>query len=939
MSRTTPQTPSNALVVQTTTGFTQGDLVYYKGATNDYVPTGSLTATGTVNFDITDLGGLYSAQTGGMVSPVFATASANIGGTRNNFAAKLTNGNIVQVYVPLVSGYPAFRIVDTSGTQVVAETAVTGSFAASNNNCGVLALTGGGFVVYWLNTSGGVGNYYPTYAIYTNTGTVTTAAQQDSSSGTVSSDTGAIRGVALANGGFGIAFSDNTTPFIWVRAYGATGTGTYTVQNAAQTFTGTSYAFGLTARSDSTICLVFKSTTTTVVRYQIYNATTGAKIVNTSFPVTGSGYPTSATTLADGTTIVLGYLTGSGSLTPAYRLLPSGNTLGAEVLIPVANIVGGNNYTWMTLLGLSSGGFIYLFADQTTQIRYVVYNSSGTVLSGTNASGALPKQIPAASIQTYGVLTAVEVGSNVNLYWSNISNQVQPINMYFAQVSTSTYNPVLVSSVSTVVGTPSGTAGAIATSTATPTKAYVYSANTETLTSVTAFTTSATAPASTIITATTCDQLSSTTLPNGNILIAYRNASTYVVSVSIYTSAMVLLQTIAVGTSLNNAYSVRIAAFSSGKFVVAFPTGSTTITMYLYSSSYTFVSSYVIPYAVMTGVSNYIALASLSNDRVVICFQQSSLQGEFGSVILDSSLSPITSYSGYLSGGGTLYNVSVAGDSSGGFMMSCHDTSSSGLFSWIRNNAGSYTTFVSNNSFTNSNNAINRPMVFTQGGVFTVFGNSGSAIVLYSIGQNSYGGSTFGSGSVNSSQGMGASGSGNILLATVTSSSGVTIYSVPSNAYSGNIIASSTLTGYSFKYSGDYSFISITAGVGDKVVASWLDTNGYPVYALWNTRSVQSTVNVTAGVTLNNTPLPIVPNATTTVTPTIQNSVFVGVAGTTATAGGTGTILTNGLTQLNTNYPASTPSQNFDHQSPNGSGVAGVKGSIVNRIVNLQGAA
>jgi hypothetical protein len=69
----------------------------------------------------------------------------------------------------------------------------------------------------------------------------------------------------------------------------------------------------------------------------------------------------------------------------------------------------------------------------------------------------------------------------------------------------------------------------------------------------------------------------------------------------------------------------------------------------------------------------------------------------------------------------------------------------------------------------------------------------------------------------------------------------------------------------------------------------------------------------------------------------VTGYVFQGVATTTAPAGGTGEVQTVGTALLNSNYSASVSAQAFDHNTPNGSGIAGNKGTIVGRTVNLLG--
>jgi hypothetical protein len=83
--------------------------------------------------------------------------------------------------------------------------------------------------------------------------------------------------------------------------------------------------------------------------------------------------------------------------------------------------------------------------------------------------------------------------------------------------------------------------------------------------------------------------------------------------------------------------------------------------------------------------------------------------------------------------------------------------------------------------------------------------------------------------------------------------------------------------------------------------------------------------------------LPVPVNASTSSSLSIQNTILSGVAGSTASAGSSAPIITNGQAVLNSNYSASTPVQSFDYQLPNGTGIQGVKGTISGRNVTLFG--
>ena len=197
MSRSAPTTEASTIdpgyiTVPTTTGFNQGDLVYAKNGDYASIPNGVFPYA---PFDADIAAPIYSTGSGGWGS------IENInGGSKCNYADKLTNGNTVDVYFiksGTGTGRPAFRIVGPTGSIVVAETEMSTVFVSTGaSSIGVCALSGGGFAAFWINSAGGAGAGYPNYAIYSNTGVVVTATTQDTGAG-AGSTANPISGVAL----------------------------------------------------------------------------------------------------------------------------------------------------------------------------------------------------------------------------------------------------------------------------------------------------------------------------------------------------------------------------------------------------------------------------------------------------------------------------------------------------------------------------------------------------------------------------------------------------------------------------------------------------------------------------------------------------------------------------------------------------------------------
>ena len=189
--------------------------------------------------------------------------------------------------------------------------------------------------------------------------------------------------------------------------------------------------------------------------------------------------------------------------------------------------------------------------------------------------------------------------------------------------------------------------------------------------------------------------------------------------------------------------------------------------------------------------------------------------------------------------------------------------------------------------------------------------------------------------------GIGCPGLGNpVVFYPGSSIPGVALFSyqnrIPSSfATSGAIkfpnAGTFALSGATFRGNNGYgSLPTVTSGIGNSAVVAWCDTNGYLYYAIVNTTPVSSNLPTVAGVT-SSTAIPVYPGATTS--STVIGATFTGVAASTATAGGSGQVITNGAAKLNSNY-TNTASGAFDHT---GTAINGVKGTYNGNIVNMQG--
>jgi len=399
MSRSITPAPSGSLspdfiTVPSTTGFSAGDYVYQKNGDFGVPPAGVL-----ANFNISPVSTVFGSTVGGTAAPVlYYSATSDAGGSLGACAAKLSNGNIVLGYRAQGINSVAFKIVDTNNVTVVAQTNL--SVTALNVPCliGVTALTGGGFVIHVINSSG-----KPGFGIYDNTGAVVTAFAFDTTYPTGASTLSPVSACALPNGGFAIAVPGNTLATTYIRAYGATGTPAY-AWTAVAGNTGTPMGLGLAARSDSSVCIAFSTTSTNYI-YTVYNSS-GGSIATGNITVSNTPYQCSVACLTNDT-FVIGISANGSTFIPRFYLLPTGNVLSSAFTVPTTNIPVGNGMggnTWaLQIKELSSGGFVYFLSDGNGAPYYVFYSAAGV------AAYSIPKILTGPMFYNQPTVTAMEV--------------------------------------------------------------------------------------------------------------------------------------------------------------------------------------------------------------------------------------------------------------------------------------------------------------------------------------------------------------------------------------------------------------------------------------------------------------------------------------------------------------------------------------------------
>ena len=943
MTRSIQQLPNNTgstsiVEIPTQTGFNAGDLVYYqngdyKGAPNMSLPT-------TANFSAVQNQPAYPNATVYSFNQPGAGVGV-IGGSSNKCSAVLTNGNIVQVFMGYSNGYPYFQIVNSSNVIQVSATSVSTTYInTSYANIGVNALTGGGFVVYWSNTAGGTAASM-NYAVYTNTGAVTTAATQDTSFA-LSGSYVPINAVALANGGFVLA-SVNATPAIIFRGYGATGTGAYSTVTISPAEVG-AYWFGLSTRSDSSIVFLYASTSTQYT-YALYNSS-GSSITSSNFSVTGSSSVSDVTTLSDGTTYVFAYSNYlSSKYTPCFRLLPTGNTLGSEKTIPAANInlgkasSGASSYS---VLGLSSGNFIYVFPDGSNypSLAYAVFNSSGTPVIASNANGVIPLPLYGITPGTYGYPFILETTTSINIHWNtNGRTGSGCIAQHYLQLSKTSYIPISTNSNSFTVGSTTGSTSGLSYQNTTP-SALSAAASTTTNLSVQTSTSYTVSPA--LLYNSTISNVASTTLPNGQFLIAYKDSS-YNIYVAVFSNSGSFLQTITVATGYASNYTgnISISSLPSGKFVITYYDSSNNITNALYSSSYALIANSTLSSVASSGTSTSCSVAGLTNDRFVVAYTNSSSQVVFA--VYDNTNTQISAPTLVRASSS---NAQVCANEWGGFFIGLSVSSANYYVYGFYNTSGnSYASFGVTGAQTVSGflpttcsyfGGTFYSMIYSSPNNYVYFTNDSlnnytvSTAISASVGLNGYQSGAVGVTGLGSpvmfypsatSPAYSIAGWGNSVPAN-WSTAGITY---PNNSWFSTSGASFQTTG------GNGPLTSVTSWIGNNVVIAWVDTNNYLYYAIVNAIPTNASIPVTAGVTGSNG-ISVVPT-NNTVSSTAIGAVLTGVAATTASAGSTGQVVINGPAQLNSNY-INTATGAFDYT---GQPIGGVKGVYNGKLLNLQG--
>lgn len=915
MSRVPPFQPTssniattpNFSVVPTSTGMAQGDMVFWKSGDYQTFSSQVSTATFPLAFDAPIMSGV-TGGIGGTINSNMTTTAPSGGNSGGRNVATLSNGNIV-VASASTSGIGYFTIYDTTFATVVSRVNLPGTQTASSNTVGVAALTGGGFVIYFTNGSGQF-----CYAVYTNTGTVTTALSSNTTA-SVGNTANPFAVVGLSGGGF-VAVGGGTTMFYMI--FNATGGQTFSNASAGSGTTAATVPI-VVANNNNTFFMMWNQSSSAYAWSHI--SSTNSTLGSGTIACTSVGQASSctATVLGNGTTIVVAYAANSSESVGIRQYNSTTYSMGAQTAYSTPST--GQSVLSVYAKTLSSGN-VFLCIAQPFVTFYTMFNSSMTPIlaSGTTTAAPAfrslsPKYSNQGSIQPYisSCMFGMEIGTSLYLFYST-QRAFGDGNQMYEAIDLTAYNPVSPLTASISAGTVTAAVGAYVTSSLTPISVSYYPAAT---TGYSVGTASISGGAANLVNGSFNPQsFDVCTLTNGNFVIVYRNDnSPYEVSAKVYgpTGSVITTVTIAASSTSTGMYnSVKVAALASGKFVVSYYDSSNSAICAIVSASYAVTSTVAISnvdYASST-TTNKCALGSMSNDRFVFAWNTSS--GYYYANVYDSNgslLHAVTTTTG------DLVN-DVGGMPGGGYVILCNNN----MYYYQETAANTFTLLGSTSvSF---NNPLSRMNITSKGQVvvylpYTQWGGGVAMVVnRYSL----------------------VNRAGSALLADISSSntpSSQTPY-IGAELQNGTFaLVSTTASNSSVTARGTGATIGATVVAGGTnmalirplqndsfVMVCRSAPNSYLTYAVVYT-GYNLTSLITAGVTQS--------SSVSLLSSTYR---FAGVAANTVAANGVGVVQTNGAAKLNSNYSTAVAGQTFsarDNTSP------GVNGTINGRNMVLYG--
>lgn len=936
-----PFTPVS-VAVNSTAGFQAGDLVYNFGGDiapvpNNYVSTGT--------FPITD--NLPVVQSNSSYGELYASPITKGTVYRDNFSAKLTDGNIVVVYLlatPSNNNQPYFKVVSESGAVVVTDTLISTAIGGYGT-IRVCALTGGGFAVGWRNPS----TSNPYYAIYANPsgGSCATvlAATQDTGFTFNSNDSQYLQLIARPNGSW-IFAGVNTSNIVNHKIFSATGVQVYNWTTGASA-QAASYWWKYVVRSDGSFVLITPNASSQLA-YTVFSAV-NAVVVSTA-TLTTAASPANISNAGgvdvfSNDTVIVAFANGS---TPYYVTLSSANVLGTATAY---TFTGVGSYNWFLVKPrvLANGNYVLSATIQDTGLNNIpAYTLSYVVLNASHVAQTTIQTISSFSTGSLASPDVVETSSFINFLGAPASwsfslvtnwNAGAPSSLQWAKASPSTYLPIKSSSVSALVGTSSAqSVSGYARSVSTPTSAAFFASTSGTVSS--SVSAGAVVVAQTAIDiSAVCYGIDTASLSDGSCLILYRLGSpTFSIKLAVISPVGALTATYTVVASAATTANLtqgqtKLAVLTDGKIAVTYLDSSNIAQLVVLSSTYSVVAGPV-AYGGEGTTSTGIGLAALSGGRFVIAYKSTSNSWPAFRVY-DSSLTSLVAETNVFTSNTASQAISCA-SYPGGFLVTFTNTSNGVFFaySYIETTTNSFTASTGDQVGTSTFNRGQKSVSGSNGSVYSISFNDAGA-VNPSLYLNTGGSRTIQTRVLSGM--MSASGNGSTGMAlALTSYNEPVFFAFVSSTVIRMMYNTSSLgiapTGTYFEFTSVFSYPSSIANnimvggtlAGHNVVLALLNSSNFLTYTVISPTNYTYSSSLTAGVTPAN---PVAINST-------KGFSLVGVSSTAAPANGQGTVVINGPAQLSSSYSASTAGQSFNF----GNNVTfGAAGTISGRNVNLIG--
>jgi hypothetical protein len=940
---TVPNNPLSpvTVAVNSVAGFQAGDLIYNVNGDVQPIP-GNYVSTATFPVNVSLPVNVPNVNFGEQQIPP-VTLGYQYKGTNS---AKLTNGNIVIVYLGAVSTItqrPYFKIISETGTVVVADTVIntTSTFNGNTGTISVCALSGGGFTVGWYQNT----NQYFAHAIYSNTGAVVKAATNDTGI-TISTAASYVNLSARPDGSWIV--SAVSTVLIRFRIYSATGTAITGWINSGLDNGTNGYQFELVVRADNSF-VIFYPTSVAGLFYSVWdssgtNTTFGTITVNN--PVSRDAWG-GASLLTNGNIIITW---GQGSEV-YYAQLDAANNPSTPAFFSTLASTGVANISFARPIALSNANYCIVYRpfynvnqnQYSYVLNYIFVNTTNTIISSSTGtiiySAVMGGQYVPTLIETASALNIIVSPliptNNPNTGSPNVVNQLDWI-----KLNMSTYEVITSTSITGNVATTSAqTVSGYARAGSTPTAAS-FLATTSGNINVTS--TQSLSAATLVVGQTTL--LSDTTgtygfdtacLPDGTVLILYSTNLGTALRLSVISTAGVVLSTTILATdaymSTNAANTVKIAVLSDGKIACTYvkSANANTLTILIVSSTYGVITTLTATTDLANGQQYGCSITALTNARFAFGFNRNS-GGEPYVGVYNSSGTLLLAPTGPAVGASR--NLSVSGTRSGFYVSyeaaanyRSHFYTETSTNTWSRGsdtaNFGATQTVYGRKSTTGPNGII---YDYAASNVATTIN---LVILSPMVDSNS---------TVTYAVGVGGNYNGNYSVSQAVTGYGDNVLVSWNNATTMNYLYNTAgygvqtfgtlqqITGLSLASSAAATTFKACGMAGHNVLIATSNAAGALTYFIFNPNAYVYTATLVAGTTPSNT----------TALSAAKGVALLGVSTTAAPANGSGTVQINGAAQLNSNYSATTTGQSFDFKNPVTFGAAGV---VAGRNVTLIG--